>query len=418
METNNNQVPDQKGSGGFSDAEKQAFLDTNQLKIKPFEDWVKENEVTGTTKSISFIIFVVIAYFTLNYISDNGYDFIAAIGIILGFVFLAPIFKKKDLSKKAYHLYVNEIRTKDSDTKIRRKKIEKNVNQLEISRLKSIEVKKQAYFMKIDLIESNFKLLESIDLFKVGAFKSNIAEYENQITSKANGDALQKFVRVSKFISNIETHIVSMRESMILELQSVNIRNRVLFELEKSPRQLEKERKLIEENQFALLVDSLQHSDKFMKYMVDDSNHYKSELERVDKILDKLINYSKKSIVSFEREVEQLRYLETMANSMLVFLIEEKKVLYFEILEFFDGLGALDSSWEKKMQSGIQGIRGSLEKLSESMTGLENSINRMTSQNDLILNELASIDSSIKFGNLIQTITAYNTYRMRKEIGK
>lgn len=387
------------------------FLDKNQVGILSYDDWVVDAKSENKSKRGAIVFSLILSLLTVLYISVYGFDVFAIIGIIAALFFLTPLLvKDKELTTAAYEVYVEETRSKHEVVKQRRAEIKKNIEELEEEKKKQIELKKRPYFNKIEKIESNLATLESIEIHKVGAFKSSVSDLENRIIEKSNSETLQKFVRVGNFLGQIETHLNTMRRSVISDVKATNLKGKVIFELEKSPKQIEKE-------SLEYLHESLENSVKFLEGKKKNNfGSYNSGLEKLDNILDMLLTTSKKSIDVFNDECEQLKYLESVAVSMLIFLIEGKNVLFYEMLEFFDSLGALDSSWEKKIKEGLNGIKISLENLNDSITGLDENIHRMIGQNDLILKELSSIDSAIKFGNLIQTITAYNTYRIRKEI--
>lgn len=410
METTKNQVSDQKASESFSPEATQIFLDEKVIKILPYEKWVKINTTKLSTKIGCAAIAIAFGLWAYTDITNEESALWAILKLLVSFVFLAATFQKGDITKEAYQKYVDEKRSEHVNVKARRAQIQENLKHLEEQKTKSIELNKKPFFIKVEKIESNLKVIESLELHKVGVFKKSLGDFENQIVEKSNSDTLQKFVRVGKFLVNVEAHLNDTRISMFSELKSVNLRKRILFELEKSPKQLEKEK-------LEFLTESLENSVKVLEGKSKNNfGSYSSGIEKVNNILDLMVKSSKKSINLFEQENEQLIYLESVAVSMLIFLMEDRKVMFFELLEFFDGLGALDSSWEKKIKDGINGIKISLDNLNDSITGLSDSVNKLTSQNDLILKELGNIDSTLKFGNLIQSVTAYNTYKIKKGI--
>ena len=387
------------------------FIDKNEVGILSYDNWIMDVKGENKSKRGAIGVSLILSLLTILYIGVYGFDFFAIIGIIAALFFLTPLMiKDKELTTEAYEVYIQETRSKHAEVKERRAEIQKNVVELEEKKKTELEEKKKPYFKKIETIEANLDALKSVELFSVGKFKSSISELERQILEKSNPETLQKFVRIGKFLNDVESHLNAMRSSMIEDFMSTNLRSKVLYELQKSPKELEQTKlDYVLENQENLLK-------RLEGKKVLDLGNYWSELERLDKLMNLAAKHSKSAIGAFQNESKDLNYLENMAISMVVFLIEGRNILYFEIMEFFDGLGALDSSWEKNIKASLNGIKISLDNLSESITGLGDSINRMTGQNDLILKELSSIDSSIKFGNLIQSITAYNTYKIKRNL--
>ncbi len=404
---------DDKNLDEFSSIETETDLDKKQLGIKSFEEWLKNEEFAERTgKGLLIVVFLIASLLTFRYISKTGFDFYGIIGVIVSLGFLIPFFTAKKIVNKTeeYDKYVKDIMDKDAQTKERRAKIQKNIIELAEKKKEEIELKKEPYFKKIETIEAKLDSLKSVDIHSVGEYKSSVDELENHILERSNPETLQKFVRISKFLSNVESHLDGMRVSMIADFKSTNLRSKVLYELQKSPKQLENERLEYVEESLENTLEVLE--GKRTLYL----GSYSSELERLDKLMDLSILHSQKAIHSFENESEELKYLESMAISMIIFLLEGRNVRFFEIMEFFDGLGALDSSWEKTIKESLQGIKASLDNINDSITGLGDSINKMASNNELILSELKNLDSTLKFGNLVQSITAYNTYKISKEL--
>jgi hypothetical protein len=98
----------------------------------------------------------------------------------------------------------------------------------------------------------------------------------------------------------------------------------------------------------------------------------------------------------------------------LLFLLNNKQILYFEILEVFDKIGALDSSWQKRISEKMDRVENKLDLIIGGLLSLNNNFDRLLEKNDEILKSLETIDSSIKSNNLLQAITAYQVYKVNK----
>ena len=140
-------------------------------------------------------------------------------------------------------------------------------------------------------------------------------------------------------------------------------------------------------------------------------NSFNSKIERYFAIGDLL----KPAIT---KEISTLQFYNSMAIAMLVFYLDDKKIRFFEIYESFEKLGAFDSSWQKKVAEKLTSIDLRLTQLNNQMTELNENFVRLADTSEVIANELktglAGINSRLDANNLLQGITAYQTYRVNK----
>ena len=123
---------------------------------------------------------------------------------------------------------------------------------------------------------------------------------------------------------------------------------------------------------------------------------------------------------------------------MIVSLTNDEMITFYEIYEMFDELNVYDSKHEKDMLSGIKTIHSELEKVNKNLEGMSNQfyslMNQMKESDERIINsidnltyttsssieslsnnvqtELQSINSSIKFKNLLTGIQSYQLYKI------
>lgn len=249
---------------------------------------------------------------------------------------------------------------------------------------------------KIKIIDNNLNKITAIDFPKPNEFKSNVFKNEKEIIEKSNLEALHKFVKISAFLEDLHRCLIDARDGMRSEINP----NMLLDDL-KSKIEREKNRTL----------DEI-HEELSRRAQGDFSDRSANGL------LKKLVDISEKSIPVFTKEISQVSYLEAMANCMLIFLLNNKQILYFEILEIFDKLGALDSSWQKSMSEKMDRIENKLDLIIGGLLKLNNNFEHLIEMNDDIIKSLESIDSSIKANNLIQVITAYQTYKVNKNFNR
>ena len=103
---------------------------------------------------------------------------------------------------------------------------------------------------------------------------------------------------------------------------------------------------------------------------------------------------------------------------MVVFALNDKNVLYLEILEAFDKLGALNSTWQKLMEDKMTTISTQLNVLASGFIKLNSNFEKLADQNDVIIGTIKELDESVKMGNTLQALTAYQVYKVNKNTKK
>ena len=131
--------------------------------------------------------------------------------------------------------------------------------------------------------------------------------------------------------------------------------------------------------------------------------------------------------------------------SMLVSLVRNEMITFYQIYEVFDEMNVFDSKFEKDMLGGIKNINSNLGLVNQNLNKIEkgivefreqfyelmnqmkesdqriiDSIDNLTyttsssiqSLNNNVQNELNSINSSIKFNNLLTGIQTYQMYKV------
>jgi len=138
-----------------------------------------------------------------------------------------------------------------------------------------------------------------------------------------------------------------------------------------------------------------------------------------DTELNELVNLLKNQIHTYE-------LLVFHSISMITSLVESDLITFYEIYECFDQLGVFNSNWENEVSDKLTNIGNGLTELMYSIYQMENmivnSINNLTyvTQDSFfqlqgsVERQLSSIDSSIKFNNLITSIQIYQMYKINQ----
>jgi hypothetical protein len=367
-------------------AEEKTNLENVELQIMDleFEQFKKKQKKSREGLITIGIFFLAIGAF-LIYID---WVIIGSSQICIGLFFLYGLFAVS-ASKEAFHKH-KSLEQKKNEEKTKLEKAEKDKKNtaklLEKQRLQMVEE-------TIKIIDSNLNKLISIDFPKPISFKSNITDNEQTIIEKSGVDVIQKFVRISTFLNDAHRNLENVRENMREEFD---------------PKQLLEDVKWRIEEEKNPSLDDL--SEKLGRLASGDYRDTSA-----DGLLKELLKFSNKLVPVFSKEIAQVAYLEAMANSMLIFLLNNKQILFYEILEVFDKIGALDSSWQKMISYKMDRIENKLDLLNGSLLDLNDKLDGLLDKNEVIINSLDSVDSSIKTNNLLQAITAYQTYRINKK---
>ena len=108
--------------------------------------------------------------------------------------------------------------------------------------------------------------------------------------------------------------------------------------------------------------------------------------------------------------------------NMIVSLVEDDMITFYELHEMFDNLNIFDSKHEKDISQkltnigdGLKDLMYSIEEMGRNIENQMGELTYVTEQTNRVLdNQLQPINSSIKTNNLLTSINAYQTYKLRK----
>ena len=108
--------------------------------------------------------------------------------------------------------------------------------------------------------------------------------------------------------------------------------------------------------------------------------------------------------------------------NMIVSLVEDDMITFYEIYEMFDTLNMFDSKHEKDVSQKLTNIGDGLESLMYEIRNMGNqisdSIDKLTyvteESNKQLQVQLSQIHSTLKVGNLISIINTYQNYKINK----
>ncbi|MDC0381064.1 hypothetical protein OAM52_05290 [Flavobacteriaceae bacterium] len=130
-----------------------------------------------------------------------------------------------------------------------------------------------------------------------------------------------------------------------------------------------------------------------------------------------------------EGEIHSYNLLLINSLNLIVSLIEDDQITFYEIYEKFDKLNIYNSNWENEISQKLTSLNKGISELNSNIKGLMYEIRDMgdrivnsiedlsyiTEESTKMLdNRLGEIDSSIKTNNLLTLIQTYQTYKINK----
>jgi hypothetical protein len=274
----------------------------------------------------------------------------------------------------------------NSHTKIQeeiKKQEEKKDKEIRINN--DIEIK----LNKVNQLQVQLSEVQKINILDISDFKKSIIELELSIINKGGDSQLFSFMKVDSFLRDFRERIVKDQDGLNEILNLDWLKNKIKEESKRSD--IDK----ISEN----LGDALARLEG-RKTTGFDSN------------VNKLFDLGKLMKPVLENQIKTLEYYKSMASAMIVFYLNDKKIRYFEIYEAFEKLGVFDSTWQKNVLNKLDKIEIRLAQISNQLTDLNQNFISLLESSENIVSELKDINSSIITNNMLQAITAYQTWRV------
>ena len=185
--------------------------------------------------------------------------------------------------------------------------------------------------------------------------------------------------------------------------------------------------KLLSKNQKDIIQNNMNYIQKFVKisiYLKTKKNNTQKIFESIngtkdDKELTELVNLLKNQIHTYD-------LLVFHSISMMISLVKNDLISFYEIYECFDQLGVFNSNWENEVSEKLTDIGDGINELMYSINKMENkivsSIDNLTyvtkdsfrELSDSVEKQLTNIDSTIKFNNFLNVIQTYQMYKINK----
>ena len=187
--------------------------------------------------------------------------------------------------------------------------------------------------------------------------------------------------------------------------------------------------KLLTKNQKFIIEIDKNYIQKFVKvslYLKTKKSNIQNIFDSIlvtkdDTELNELVNLLKNQIHTYELFVFH-------SINMITSLVESDLITFYEIYECFDQLGVFNSNWENEVSNKLTDIGDGIKDLMYSIYNMENnivnSIDNLTyiTQDSFaelqgsVQKQLSSIDSSVKYNNLLTGIQTYQMYKIYHNI--
>ena len=191
---------------------------------------------------------------------------------------------------------------------------------------------------------------------------------------------------------------------------------------------------VIEGNDFNTLLkkyqkDIVQVDRKYVQQFIKVSSYLKTKERNIQSIFNSIKDIPNQKVLNKYVKILKVEirvYNLVLFNSlnMIVSLVEDDMVTFYEIYEEFDSINIFDSQHEKDVSKKLTKIKGGLDKLMNEIRDMGNKISDSIFElsyvteesNKQLSDKLSEIDSSIKVGNLIGLINTYQNYKTNKRL--
>jgi len=189
---------------------------------------------------------------------------------------------------------------------------------------------------------------------------------------------------------------------------------------------------VIEGNDFNLLLKKHQKSivevdRNYVQQFVKVSSYLKTKKGNIQSVFNSIKNTPNQEVLNeyveiLKGDIHSYNLILFNSLNMIVSLVEDDMITFYEIHEMFDTLNMFDSKHEKDISQKLTNIEYGLENLIYEIRDMSNTINNSISEltyvteesNRQLTEQLTEIDSTMKVGNLINTINTYQNYKNNK----
>lgn len=246
---------------------------------------------------------------------------------------------------------------------------------------------------RLESLKLKMDELNAIQVVEISDYKSFIEENQKAILQKGNDEVLFSFLKIDSFLNEYKQGMETCKNWVIKNIDVEDLKSKLIQDSQRDDLE-----KIIERSQANL--DRLEGKRP----------------RGFDASFDSLLSVGHVFKGTYENYNKTLEYYKNIAKTMVIFYLNENKISYFEIHQAFEKLGVFDSTWQKNLMSKMSNIESNLNRISHDLTQMNNNFEQLINQSEKITNELQAINSSVKTGNMIQAISAYQSWRINRKI--
>ena len=191
---------------------------------------------------------------------------------------------------------------------------------------------------------------------------------------------------------------------------------------------------VVEGNDFNTLLKKHQKSivevdRNFVQQFVKVSSYLKTKKGNIQSIFNSIKDTPNQEVLNeyveiLKDDIHSYNLILFNSLNMIVSLVEDDMITFYEIHEMFDTINMFDSKHEKDISQKLTNIGDGLESLMYEIRDMGNKISDSISEltyvteqsNEQLTDQLSEIDSTMKVGNLINTINTYQNYKNTKSL--
>lgn len=331
---------------------------------------------------------------------SSRWSFIGSLLLILDALlvvtwFVAPI---------DYEKVKAEILKEEAEEKAEKKAAEaaeKQAKQAAEQKKESINILLENKFKGLDELELEINGLSEMEGVEIHDFKTFIQGLESDIVGKGEDKILFEFLKVASFLQDSVD---------VFEQKWSSLANSLDFPSVKNALRRAKEREL--QGGIEVIQEQL---DMRMEVM-EGKRSFTTAKTKAEAAVLKLLDLRGKLVLDYERDVKNILFYKSMAYSMCAFYMEDKKIMYFEIHEAFEKMGAFDSTWQKNTSTQLKGISDKLDLIGAGLISLHESFTQLNEKQDDIIKGIESVQGAVSGVAALSAIQVYQNYKLNKNI--
>lgn len=185
--------------------------------------------------------------------------------------------------------------------------------------------------------------------------------------------------------------------------------------------------KLLTNHQNLVIEKSKEFNQNYTHQFIKVGNYLNDKKKNLQLIFDYIKNVEKVSdfneyVDILENDIHSYNLLLFNSLNLIVSLIEDDQLTFYDIYEKFDKMNIFNSNWEIEisqklttLNSNIKGLMHEIRDMGNKITNSIEDLSYVTEESTRLLdNRLGDIDSSIKTNNLLTLINTYQTYKINK----